>query len=66
VESAPTLPRQRDAVKDFFPIYAAEKSNDHCPFREEKQTDVAIGATIVADALTDKFDRTVRRCFEIR
>lgn len=35
------------------------KNNDFCPFREEKQTDVAIGVNIVADAYTDSFDRMI-------
>lgn len=30
-----------------------------CQFREEKQTDVAIGVALVADALTDVFDRAI-------
>jgi uncharacterized LabA/DUF88 family protein len=35
------------------------KNNDYCPFREEKQTDVAIGVNIVADAFNDAFDRMI-------
>lgn len=30
-----------------------------CPFREEKQTDVAIGINIVADAFSNAFDRMI-------
>lgn len=35
------------------------KNNVMCPFREEKQTDVAIGVTMVADAFEDVFDRAI-------
>ncbi|WP_338830473.1 NYN domain-containing protein [Bradyrhizobium sp. 27S5] len=31
----------------------------HCPFREEKQTDVAIGVQIVADAFKGTFERMI-------
>ncbi len=43
-----------------------KKSNRHCsrtgnicPFREEKKTDVAIAVNMVADAVTDVFDRMI-------
>jgi len=35
------------------------KTQNFCPFREEKQTDVAIGVNIVADAFNNKFDRMI-------
>ncbi len=33
------------------------QSGNFCPFREEKQTDVAIGVNIISDAYEDVFDR---------
>jgi uncharacterized LabA/DUF88 family protein len=35
------------------------KNQTSCPFREEKQTDVAIGVNMVADAFLDIFDRVI-------
>lgn len=35
------------------------KNKVHCPFREEKQTDVSIGVNVVADAFLNIYDRLV-------
>lgn len=35
------------------------RTGNQCPFREEKQTDVAIGIAMVADAFNDLFDRLI-------